>query len=270
MVCRSSQGLLIEDPSLGPKELKRRLQEKFHVDVSYFKVWAAKEAAFEKIQGSWDDSFNLLYSFKAEAEKKCPGSMVDIEYTLVKERHLFNRVFVALKPCIDGFLYGCRPCLGVDSAHLTWKYKGQLASATAVDGHNWMFPVCWVIFDSKTLQNWEWFMERVKVAIGTPSDLTIHTNACKGLETAISNVFTDGVEHRECMLYLWRNLKKKFRGPIIDKNMWPATKTCNQTVFQGHMSLIASSCPELMQWMYTYHPHKWSYLLSIMRHVILR
>ena len=48
---------LIEDPSLGPKELKRRLQEKFHVDVSYFKVWAAKEVALEEIQGSWDDSF---------------------------------------------------------------------------------------------------------------------------------------------------------------------------------------------------------------------
>ena len=249
---------LIEDPSLGPKELKMRLQEKFHIDVSYFKVWTAKEAALEEIQGSWDDSFDMLYSFKAEVEKKCPGSMVDIEYTLVKGRHLFSRVFVALKPCIDGFLYGCRPYLGVDSTHLTGKYKGQLASATAVDGHNWMFPVCWAIFDSETLQNWEWFMERVKIAIGTPSGLAIHTDACKGLETAINNVFTDGVEHRECMLHLWRNLKKKFKGPVIDNNMWPAARTCNQTVFQGHMSLIASSCPELMQWLHTYHPHKWS------------
>ena len=43
-------------------------------------------------------------------------------------------MFVGLKSCVDGFLNGCRPFLGVDSTHLTGKWKGQLASATAIDG----------------------------------------------------------------------------------------------------------------------------------------
>lgn len=150
-----------------------------------------------------------MYSFKAEIEKKCPDSIVDIYYTVVKGRHLFSRVFVALKPCIGGFLNGCRTYLGVDSTHLTVKYGGQLASATVVDGHNYMFLVAWAMFDSETLESWEWFMEKLKVAIGTPRGLAIHTDACKGLETAINKVLTEGVEHRECMLHLWRNLPKK-------------------------------------------------------------
>jgi hypothetical protein len=51
-------------------------------------------------------------------------------------------MFVALKPCIEGFHGGCRPYLAVDSTFLTDRFKGQLASATAIDGHNWMYPIC--------------------------------------------------------------------------------------------------------------------------------
>jgi hypothetical protein len=50
------------------------------------------------------------------------------------KKRRFRRIFVALKPCVDGFLVGCRPFIGVDASSLTGKYTGQLASATGVDG----------------------------------------------------------------------------------------------------------------------------------------
>jgi hypothetical protein len=40
---------------------------------------------------------------------------------------------------------------------MTGKWKGQLASATAIDGHNWIFLVCYVVFESETTANWKWF-----------------------------------------------------------------------------------------------------------------
>ena len=64
-----------------------------------------------------------------------PGSIVEIEVEGNKKQR-FKRIFVALKPCVDGFLAGCRPFVGVDATCLNDKYTGQLASATAVDGHN--------------------------------------------------------------------------------------------------------------------------------------
>ena len=57
---------------------------------------------------------------------------------MVDDKIIFRRFFFALKPCIDGFLAGCRPYLAIDSTFLTGKYKGQLASACAVDGHKWL------------------------------------------------------------------------------------------------------------------------------------
>ena len=55
-------------------------------------------------------------------------------------------MFVEIKACVDRFLAGCRPYHGVDSTHLTGKYNGQLATATTIDGHNWMYPVAYGIF----------------------------------------------------------------------------------------------------------------------------
>ena len=42
--------------------------------------------ALDFIQGKWNDSFHMLYSFKAQVEKTSPGSVVDIDYEVVKGR----------------------------------------------------------------------------------------------------------------------------------------------------------------------------------------
>jgi hypothetical protein len=52
-----------------------------------------------------------------------------------------------------------------------------LASACAVDGHKWLYPVCFRVFDSETTENWIWFMSHLREAIGSPRGLTICTDA---------------------------------------------------------------------------------------------
>jgi hypothetical protein len=74
---------------------------------------------------------------------------------------MFRRIFVALKPCIDGFLEGCRPFIGIDASYLYGKYRGQLASATGIDGHNWLYHIAYAIFDIENEDNWTWFMEQL-------------------------------------------------------------------------------------------------------------
>jgi hypothetical protein len=61
----------------------------------------------------------------------------------------FQRMFVAFRPCIDGFISGCRPYVAVDATRLVGKYSGQLASAASIDGHNWLFYVAFAIFIRK-------------------------------------------------------------------------------------------------------------------------
>jgi len=168
---------LREDPTIQPKALRKQLEEKYNIKVSKYVVWDGRQMTLDEILGGWEDNFVHVFSGKREVEKRCPGSVVEIEWELVNEKRRFCRMFVALKPCIDGFLNGCRPYLGIDSTVLTARWKGQLASAIGVDGHNWMFPVAYGVFGSETMENWEWFMKMLHKAIGSPHGLVISTDA---------------------------------------------------------------------------------------------
>jgi hypothetical protein len=52
-----------------------------------------------------------------------------------------------------------------------------------------MFPVAIVMFQSEIEASWTWFMIKLKRCIGPVTPLSIHKNACKGLENAVKNVF---------------------------------------------------------------------------------
>ena len=128
--------ILKDEPTIQAGKLRKDLQNKYNIQLSYYVVWDGLQMALEKIQGKWDDSFEDVFRFKAEVDRTNPGSIVDIEWILAGNKRRFIRMFVAFKSCVQGFLNGCRPFLGVDSTVLTGRWRGQLASASAVDGHN--------------------------------------------------------------------------------------------------------------------------------------
>lgn len=189
-------------------------------------------------------------------ERKSPGSIVEIDVQKIGKKMCFKRMFVVLKPCIDGFLNGCRPYVGVDSTRLTGKYTGQLAAATSVDGHNWLFYVSYSIFDSETDENWLWFMRHLNKAIGNPEGLVISTDACKGLEKAVDAAF-EKVEHRECMRHLYANFMKKFQGPAFTDHLYPAARSYTEDGFRWHMQQIYQVRSDAIEYLEKHHSRIW-------------
>ena len=256
---------LREEPGLGPTTLHGKLFEKYKIEIPYMRIFNAREKALDRINGQWNDSFQLLYTFKAEVEMASPGSVVEIDKHTVPfkikgksfQKECFRRAFVCFKACWQGFLDGCRPYLAVDATHLTGRWRGQLVAASAVDGHNWLFPVAFGVVEAESEESWVWFLQQLRNIIGTPLGLAIHTDACKGLESAVEIVFP-GVEHRECMRHLAHNFKKKFKGKVYDENLWPASYTCSKRKHEHHLRVLYAQNPLVKEYMDAHHGKVWS------------
>lgn len=120
-----------------------------------------------------------------------------------------------------------------------------------------MFPVAFAIFDKETIDNWEWFLLQLKKCVGDDEIKVIHSDANKGLETAIPNVFPTGVEHRECFRHLLGNFKKRFKGAIL-QHMWPAAWAYTTDKHNEYMNLVAKDRPDAIEYLEKNHKHLWS------------
>ena len=257
---------LRETPTLGPTALIKLISDKFTINIPYMRMFYAKEMALDRINGPWNESFQLLYTFKAEVEMASPGSVVAIDkhtvpYKLksgrMMQKECFRRAFVCFKACWKGFLDGCRPYLAVDATALHGRFKGQLVAATAIDGHNWMFPVAYGVLEVESEESWTWFLQNLRDLIGHPPGLTIHTDACKGLESAVEAVFP-GVEHRECMRHLVQNFTKKFKGKVYTDNLWPAAYTCSIRKHLFHLEVLYKQKTGVKEYLDEHHGRVWS------------
>lgn len=241
-----------KNPTKGGKDAREKLEGDFGIKLKYSKAWSGLQQALNQIHGKYEESFQLLFNWAAQIELSSPGSRVHIELEKIGKKNRFKRVFVALKPCIDGFLAGCRPFIGVDASCLNGKYTGQLASATGVDGHNWLYHIAYAVFDSETEDNWKWFLENLHTVIGDPPGLVLCSDACKGLEKAVGAVFPRA-ENRECMRHMYQNFMKHYSGDVFTDHLYPAAKSYTEGLFKWHMNcrewqITGKPCKHALAW----------------------
>ena len=111
-IADASMHWIRQNPSIGPKEIQMKLLEKYGVELPYDRCYDGKKMALDKIYGNYSESFQLLYSFKAEVERASLDSLAEIDSHIVEYqikgkkyyKECFRRVFVCFKACRKGFL----------------------------------------------------------------------------------------------------------------------------------------------------------------------
>jgi len=119
-----------------------------------------------------------------------------------------------------------------------------------------LYYIAYVIFDCENEDNWKWFMQQLRRAVGSPHGLVICTNACKCLEKAVGDVFPEA-EYRECMRHLYSNFMKHYTGDVFITHLYLAVRSYTKGLFRWHMKKIHDFAPNAIQYLQDHHNRIW-------------
>ncbi|XP_057529474.1 uncharacterized protein LOC130808054 [Amaranthus tricolor] len=185
----------------------------------------AKRIAKKMIVGDDSEEYSRVWDYAEAIRRFNPGSTAIVKCIGIDTPPpLFQRMYICLPACKEGFVAGCRPIIGVDGAHLKGPFPGVLLTAVGKDGNNNIFPVAWAVVETKNVETWTWFLnllvEDLKSVSPSSScveagceDFTFMSDRQKGLIEALNSVIPEA-EIRFCCRHIWANFKIKFPGEL--------------------------------------------------------
>ena len=105
-------------------------------------------------------------------------------------------------------------------------------------------------------------MEQLGKALGPLDKLVVCTDACKGLEAAVKQVFPR-VEQRECFRHLMDKMKKRFSqgqgsGSLLGQYMWPAARAYTEEKYERLMAKVVAGSADILPWLNEHHKLLWA------------
>ncbi|KAL0537376.1 hypothetical protein IC582_026354 [Cucumis melo] len=195
--------------------------------MSYEKAWRARENAYERVRGSPEESYNLLRRYGEALKFTNPGTIFHME---LEDDRFFKYLFMAVGACVRGFLNCIRPVIVMDGTFLKNKYRGQLIVAVFLDGNSQIYPLAFGVVDRETDDSIQWFLEKLKGAIGEVPNLGFVTDRKACFAKGISSIFPSAF-HGLCVQHLSQNLHDKYKNDTVATLFYNASRTYRESTF---------------------------------------
>ncbi|XP_021748513.1 uncharacterized protein LOC110714318 [Chenopodium quinoa] len=181
--------------------------------------------------------------------------------TLDPSTHVFQRVFWAFKPSIDGFNH-CRPLITIDGTHLYGKYKGTLLIAMDTDANFQLFPLAFAVVEGETGDAWEWFMLCIRQFVTQRKGLCVisdrHASILKTMTAVGSGWEEPHAHHRFCIRHLASNFNSKFKNAHLKNLLGRAADARQKNKFIHYFNKIGELKLEACEWLAEKPLYKWS------------
>ncbi|MFQ6629106.1 hypothetical protein Gotur_008331 [Gossypium turneri] len=89
------------------------------------------------------------------------------------DNKLFQRIYVCLEACKDGYRAGCRRIVGLDGCFLKGYYGVYLLATIGIDANNGIYPIAYVAVESENQASWLWFLELLAIDLEIVSSYQI-------------------------------------------------------------------------------------------------
>ena len=173
--------------------------------------------------GSYEASYDNLPRILSQVAARNPGSFYDTSLipTMTRGQSILQRAFFCLGACVRAFQY-CLPVICIDGTFLTGKYKGQILTAIGIDCNKQILPIAFAFVENENLDNWYWFLERVKVhVVAARPDVCLISDRHAGLLQAILKLqggtgttppIWPDVRNRWCVRHMGANFYDHFKN----------------------------------------------------------
>jgi hypothetical protein len=142
------------------------IRRDYHVELKLLSCHRAKRMALELLDGIDGEQYKQAREYTNALLHWNQGSSVYIQ----RDGVFFQRMYVSLAACKQGFLAGCRPMICVDACFLKGKWRGQLHATIAQDAIDDIFLIAYAIYESETRDTWTWFLQALLEDIGYPRE----------------------------------------------------------------------------------------------------
>jgi hypothetical protein len=144
------------------------VKRKWNIDVTNRQLYRAKVKAEEHIEGKQKEQYKRLWDYCATVRQTNRGScmLMKVERPSLKVSPTFQRLYMSLAACKDGFRQACRPVIGVDGCFIKGHYGGQLLAAVGRDPNDNIYPIAIAVVEAETNDSWSWFLETLVADLG--------------------------------------------------------------------------------------------------------
>ncbi|KAL4273388.1 hypothetical protein GQ457_13G021560 [Hibiscus cannabinus] len=203
------------DINYPPKSLRNDVYEEFVTWVSHVICGRARELAIEMIEGNYKGQYARIYEYLLELRTTNPGTTTIFHL----DARLFQRMYVCLQACKNGFIQGCRRIIYVDGCHLKGYFQGYLLAAVGIDANDDIYHIAYAAVESENYASWHWFLDILK------NDLQIGS------------------------IVSWKTLKDV---------VWKAARATYSREFEAAMDRLKALSVPAYEWIKKINPAQWS------------
>ncbi|XP_058738722.1 uncharacterized protein LOC131610714 [Vicia villosa] len=258
-VARSVESRIRDNPQYKPREILQDIRDQHGVAVSYMQAWRGKERSMAALHGTFEEGYRLLPAYCEQIRKTNPGSIASVGAT--GQENCFQRLFIAYRASIYGFINACRPLLELDRAHLKGKYLGTILCAAAVDADEALFPLAIAVVDIESDENWMWFMSELRKLLGVNTDnmprLTILSERHRAMVEAVETHFPSA-SHGFCLRYVSENFRDTFKNTKLVNIFWNAVYALTAAEFESKITEMIEISQDVITWFQHFPPYLWA------------
>ncbi|XP_038904293.1 uncharacterized protein LOC120090647 [Benincasa hispida] len=216
------------------RDIVEEVRRDYGVNISYEQAYHTREYELTFARGLPKGSYTIARAYGETLKLANPDMIFEVE---IKDKKYFKYVFMALGPCIRGFLNCIYAAIVVDGTYLHKKYKGVLLIATYIDDNNYIYPIAFNIVDGENDASWSWFMNHLKASIGDIPNLVIISDRHISIAKAVSSIFLDAF-HTPCIYHIRNNFIDKFKNKDIIPHFYLTAKAYRMSKFQMHWAKL--------------------------------